>query len=68
MLKFVSRVVSLVITLGLSIFLYPIAAFFYITGWLLKLIGYISEAALAIARWIFEHANKAISEMWDDIT
>lgn len=56
MVKLLSYVFAIIITLALAIFLYPIAAFF----WLLGLFGKISNI-------LFTFTKRVISSLWRDI-
>ena len=60
MIKALSYVIAVILTVLLVCILYPIAGIFWIIGKIGDVVGVISD-------WIFTHANSAIKQLWSEL-
>jgi len=60
MVKVLSYIIAVVLTLLLALALYPIAILFWVLKWAGQIVGIISD-------WIFVHTNSAITRLWQDL-
>lgn len=60
MIRALSYVIAVIITLLLVCLLYPVACLFWVLGALGRIVGGISD-------WIFVHANNTIRNLWAEL-